>query len=220
MKQLFLFAMFSNFLIVPVIVVAFPFLFKKVIGFSSQQYGYLMTTFMAGALLGNLLLGSLLAKARSGRLMKLGLLVQGILFIGLMILVFPAAIALFPGPGWTLFGVIAAGFVLTGIFNAFVNTPLNTNLQKMVPAGMRSRFFAVLGLIAQLAVPVGSVIYGFLLDRLPPHLFLLAVGVMSFAVTSVLPALCFTRGLRTGGLEVEEVRSILSVLGGRTEWRR
>ena len=151
------------------------------------------------------------SKARSGRLLKLGLFVQGILFIGLMILIFPAVLALFPGPGWALFGVLAASFVVTGVFNAFVNTPLNTNLQKMVPAGMRARFFAALGLIAQLAVPIGSVIYGILLDRLPPHLFLLAVSVTSFGVTLLFLRFAAPEAFEPGALEPEA-----GVAGGLT----
>lgn len=185
LKQLFLFAMFTNFLASPIFMVGLPFVLKKVIGFSSSQYGYLMTAFTVGALLSNIILGTLLAKASAGRLMRMGLFAQGILLIGLMFEFFPAVVAYFRGATWTLFAVIAGGFVVAGFFNAFVNTPLQTNLQKMVPAGMRARFFAVLGLIAQLAVPVGSVVYGFALDHLPAHLLLMGVGILIFAVTMI-----------------------------------
>ncbi len=43
LKQLFIFAMITNFLVAPIIMVVFPFILKKGIGFNSQQYGYLMT---------------------------------------------------------------------------------------------------------------------------------------------------------------------------------
>lgn len=183
LRQLFLFAMLTNFLTTPLFGVGLPFMLKQVIGFNSTQYGYLMTTFMAGILLGNIVLGTILAKSGSGRLMRMGLFIEGFLLIGLMYAFFPNFTALLGGPSWALFGVIAGGFVIGGFFNAFVNTPLQTNLQKMVPAGMRARFFAVLGLFAQLAVPVGAFIYGLLLDTLPPHLLLLGISVLSLAIT-------------------------------------
>lgn len=183
LKQLVLFALFVNFLTSPTFSVGMPFVLKKVIGFSSEQYGYLMTTYMGGALLGNVLLGVFLARAGLGRIMKGGLLAQGLLIVGLACAFFPSMVQFLHGPGWILFGVIAAAFVLIGFFNAFFNTPLQTNLQKMVPAGMRARLFAVLGLVAQLAVPVGSMVYGFSLDRMAPHLFVLGVAVFGLGVT-------------------------------------
>lgn len=183
LRQLFLFAMLTNFLTTPLFSVGLPFMLKQVIGFDSTQYGYIMTTFMAGILLGNIVLGTFLAKSGSGRLMRMGLFIEGFLFIGLTYAFHPDFVAFLHGPSWALFGVIAGGFVICGLFNAFVNTPLQTNLQKMVPAGMRARFFAVLGLIAQLAVPVGAFIYGILLDMLPPHLLLMGISVISLAIT-------------------------------------
>lgn len=185
LKQLFAFAMVSNFLASPLIMVAFPYIFKKTIGFTSEQYGYLMTTFMVGLLIGNILIGSIFSQSGAGGLMRTGLVAQGFLLMILAAITFPVVVHGFQGPSWTFFGVIAGGFISSGIFNALVNTPLNTNLQKMVPPEMRSRFFAVLGLIAQLAVPVGSVIYGFLLDRIPSHLIMAIVGFINFVITLV-----------------------------------
>jgi DHA3 family macrolide efflux protein-like MFS transporter len=183
LQQLFIFVMIANFLVAPIIMVVFPYILKKGIGFTSQQYGYIMTSFMAGLLIGNVLIGSLLAKARSGTMVKTGLLIQGFLLMVIAVIFFPVIVKEFNGPTWPLFGVIAGSFLVSGVFNAMVNTPLMTNLQKMVPPDMRARFFAALGLITQFAIPVGSLIYGFLLDKILAHLILGAVGVLNFAIT-------------------------------------
>jgi MFS transporter, DHA3 family, macrolide efflux protein len=53
-----------------------------------------------------------------------------------------------------------------------------TNFQKMVPGSMRARFFSVLTLIAQLAVPLGAAVFGFLLDKTPVHYLILTVGLI------------------------------------------
>lgn len=183
LRELFFFSLFTSLLITPVFIVGMPFVLRKVIGLSPGQYGYLMTAFTVGALLANIVLGILLARARTGRLMKSGLTLAVVLLMGLAGVFFPRVVSWLGGPGWTLFGVIAGGFVLTGFFNAFVNTPLLTNLQWMVPAEMRARFFAVLGLLAQLAIPIGSLIYGFSLDLVPSHWLLLGVCVVNMVVT-------------------------------------
>jgi predicted MFS family arabinose efflux permease len=48
----------------------------------------------------------------------------------------------------------------------------------MAPSYIRSRVFSVLELIFQGAVPIGSVIYGFMLDFIEPHKILLgAMGI-------------------------------------------
>ena len=183
LTQLFGFAMVMNFLIVPVFFIIMPYDFKKVIGFTSAQYGVLQTFFMAGLLVGNIIIGSVFSKAGSRKLMTVGILVQtGILFI-FTAAVFPGATRFFGGASWTYFGVLGAALAFIGIFNPAVNVPIQTNLQKMVRSEMRSRFFSVTGLMTQLIVPVGSMLYGFLLDRVPAHLIILGVCAAVAAMT-------------------------------------
>ncbi|WP_337955461.1 MFS transporter [Clostridium luticellarii] len=74
---------------------------------------------------------------------------------------------------------------LGGFFNSGLNTPLNTNLQEIVPNEMRSRFFSILGVFGQGAIPLGSLIYGILLDRFPYYYILMIVMSIVFVVTMV-----------------------------------
>ncbi len=183
LKQLFIFAMITNFLAIPVIMVGMPFILKKVIGFSNQQYSYLMTSFMLGVLFGNILIGSVFAGTSSKKMMKSGFIINSVFFLLLGLTIFPKVVRYFGGTGWTYFAVIGIGFTLAGIFNAFVNTPIITNLQKMVRDEMRARFFSGLGLISQLAVPFGSLIFGFLLDKYPSHYLLSGIGLFFLLIT-------------------------------------
>lgn len=184
LKQLCSFALFSNFLIAPIIMVGIPFILKKVIGFNSNQYGYIMAGFTLGLLIGNLLIGIFPAKD-SGKLMKTGLIVNGSVFVVLPLVIFPRIITYFNGPSWRFFIFLGIGFIIAGLFNALVNTPMMTNFQIMVPAEIRSRFFAVLSLFSQMAIPLGAVIYGFLLDRFPAHWLLLVLGAVILIINLI-----------------------------------
>ena len=183
LKQLFFFAMVINFLANPILMVGTPFVLKKVIGFSNLQYSYLMTLFMLGILCGNILISSLFAKTNPGKLLKLGLIINAPFFIIYGLMIIPKAIRHFAGASWTYFTIMGIGFVIAGLLNALVNTPISTNLQKMVQDKMRARFFALLNLFSQLAVPVGSVIFGLFLDKIATYSLFMIIGSLFFIIT-------------------------------------
>lgn len=181
--QLFTFAMLSNLLNAPLFDIVMPYIMKKGIGFSSEQFGYLMAFFTLGILLGNVALGMYFSRFASKVIMKTGFLVETVMVIVLSICVFPQFDSIFGGASLSLFFIIAFGITLIGLFNAFVNTPLNTNFQKLVPNKLRSRFFSVLGMFCQGAVPIGAMAYGFLLDKFPYYYIMLAIALISAVVT-------------------------------------
>lgn len=176
---LFFFAMLINLLLNPLFDVVIPYTFRKVIGFSAQQYGFLQTFFVVGLLIGNILMASFLAKAKTKILMTVGGSMQMGLNL-LMGLTFIPNIIDYLGHGsWKFFVVLGALLSLMGLGNAVLNIPLMTNFQKMVSSGMRSRFFALLDLMSQIAVPIGSVIYGLLLDRIKVHYIFITVSFIA-----------------------------------------
>lgn len=183
--QLFIFAMFSNFLMAPMFDIIMPFVLKKQIGFSSQQYGYGMCFFTVGVLIGNIAIANLYKKFTSKVLMKSGLIFETAFTMIGCALMFPKIVSVFGGATLSLFFAIVSCFLIIGIFNAFVNTPISTNLQKLVPDEMRSRFFSLLGIMSQGAVPLGSLIYGIVLDRIPYAYLLVIVNIASLLVTAI-----------------------------------
>lgn len=183
--QMFSFAMTANLIGVPISTVLYPYIFRKVIGFSSEQYGYLEGLFTCGILIGNVIMAVKLSKVSPKKLMKTGFIFTPIFEIFIAILVFPSVLNIFTNKTWLIFSIIGLLLVFTGIFNSIVNTPLGTNLQKLVPDAIRSRFFALLGLFAQIAIPLGSVVYGVLLDKTKPFLILFAAVLMFFIVSIV-----------------------------------
>ncbi|MDF2880518.1 MAG: transporter [Clostridiaceae bacterium] len=183
LMQLFAFAMITNLLMSPLFDIVIPYVMKKGIGFSSQQYGYIITAFMVGILIGNLALGFFAGKFKTKFLMNSGFILEMIMFLALTITVFPKIVNKLGGHSWTLFIILSFICLSTGIFNAAVNTPLNTNLQKMVSNDMRSRFFSLLGVFSQGAVPLGAIIYGILLDKFHYFNIMLVITILSSAIT-------------------------------------
>jgi DHA3 family macrolide efflux protein-like MFS transporter len=183
--QLFVFAMISNFLLAPMFDIIMPYALKKEIGFSAQQYGYIMCFYTFGILFGNIAISSYFKKMGLKKLMQSGLIIETIATVFVCALVYPDIVSVYGGATWTLFISIGIGSIAMGFFNAFVNTPIATNLQNLVPDEMRSRFFAILGMFSQGAIPIGSLIFGILLDMMKYYNLFTIINIISIIVTAV-----------------------------------
>lgn len=183
--QLFSYVMLTNLLLAPLFDIVLPYVIKKGIGFESQQYGYIMTTFMVGILVGNLVLGLFADKVKTKKLINISFIMEMVMLIGFSLVVFPKSVKVLGGHSLHLFIVLALICLCIGVVNAWVNTPLNTNLQKMVPNEMRSRFFSLLGIFCQGAIPLGSIIYGILLDKFHYYNILFTITIVSLLITII-----------------------------------
>ncbi|MDP4090753.1 MAG: MFS transporter [Bacillota bacterium] len=183
--QLFSFAMLTNLLLAPTFDIIMPYAMKKGIGFQAEQYGYAMCFFTMGILFGNIGISSYFKRKGLKWLMRTGLIIETIAIAAVCILVFPQIVAHYGGATWLLFASISACCLIIGFFNAFVNTPISTNLQKLVPADMRSRFFSILGMFSQGAVPLGALLFGVLLDVMKYYYLLAAVNILSAAAAVI-----------------------------------
>lgn len=185
LMQLFLFVMISNLLMAPLFDIVMPFVLKKGIGFNSQQYGYIMSTFMIGMLIGNVILGVFSSKFKTKTIMNGSFILELLIFLAFSLVIFPQPVKVFGGHSWFLFIIIAILCFGIGGFNAGVNTPLQTNFQKAVPNDMRSRFFSLAGVFFQGAVPLGAIIYGLLLDKFRYYDIMLVIMLLNSLVTII-----------------------------------
>jgi DHA3 family macrolide efflux protein-like MFS transporter len=179
---LLIFALVLNFLVNPVFAVILPYVLRVEIQFSAEQYGVLQTSFMAGILLGNIILATVLAKAKVKTLFTRGLLLQSVAMLVFAGLIFPQIVAVLGYGSWTMFWVLVLTFAPMGLLNAFVNTPLMVEVQKLTPTEFRARVFSVVEVAAQGVVPIGFGVIGILLDLAPAHIVTLGVMVMEFLV--------------------------------------
>jgi len=181
LKFLFTFAIVINFLTSPLLSVVLPYIMRVKIGFSSTQFGTLEVFATVGALLGNILLVSIFRKSSSKQMIWLGLIAQGVVLIALSILIMPY----FGFSKSLLYMLFGVGFFLVGLFNIIINVPINANLQILTPSELRSRVFSVLNTIAMGTVPISSALYGFLIDKIDPFWFFLAINVISMIVVLI-----------------------------------
>jgi MFS family permease len=166
---LLVFGLVFNFLVNPIFSVLAPYVLRVVIQFSAAQFGIVQTSFMVGILIGNIIIGTLLARSSVENLLKRGLIVSvGFMFV-FAFLIFPQGLELFGYASWALFFAISITYVLMGVSLAFVNTPLDVELQKLTPTAFRARVFSVMEVALQGIVPVGFGIIGIALDMVPAH---------------------------------------------------
>jgi len=184
------FFMLINFLIAPIVMVVLPFFAREIIGFSSFQYGLMEGAWVFGTLIGNILIAVFLSNKKISTLFKRGFIAQMIFFVLFNIVMFPIMANILGGASWLYLGIICFIFIFMGIFNAQINTPINIFFQKSTPSEVRSRVFSVLGVLSQLIVPLGTAIYGFLVDSIPAHILTL----ISLAVTVFFSILFFIKG--------------------------
>ncbi|ABR30238.1 MFS transporter [Thermosipho melanesiensis] len=183
LKILFTFAMFTNFLIAPLLQVVEPYILRQIVKMSAQQYGLVQTFFTIGMLLGNIALISFFSKMKNKPLMIQGLAVEIALLFIFTYFIFPDVLTRFST--LQFFWLTAAIYFTFGFFNVQVNVPISTNLQLMTPSDIRSRVFSTLEVFSQIMVPLGAVIYGFLLDHIAAHFIFLFATILTSLITFV-----------------------------------
>lgn len=183
LRYLVSFAIIINFLLYPLYEVVEPYVLRQVVKFSAQQYGFIQTFFTVGMLISNLLIAVMLSKMRKKVLIIIGMFSQTAMLIFFGILIFPNVLSLFGI--WQFFIITGIIYFIIGFFNTFVNVPVSTNLQLMTPTDIRSRVFASLEVLFQLMIPGGSVLYGFLLDRVPSHIIFLSISLLTLLASLI-----------------------------------
>ncbi len=166
---LIIYAVTLNFLVNPIIAVVMPYGMREVIGFSATQFGLMQSLWMVGSLLGNVMIGVFFAKSNVSKLMKRSLVSQMALCLLFSITFFPWVVMALDGPSIMLFTTMGVLFAGSGIFNAMVNVPFFTNMQKMVPNHLRARVFSLLEIMLMMATPFGQFAFGLMTDRFPVH---------------------------------------------------
>ncbi|ACM22505.1 MFS transporter [Thermotoga neapolitana] len=181
-RTILIFALFLNLLISPLFMVVYPYTIREVMKFSAQEFGFLETSFTLGALLGNFLIASYLSKKNMWKAMKISIFLFELPIVFLGFLVMPD----FSLSRLVIFSLFFITFLIMGFLNPIINVPLDTAFQRMTPSHIRARAFSFLILVANGVTPLGSVLYGYLVDRVPVHFLYYIVGALSFLVAVLL----------------------------------
>lgn len=168
---------FVDFAFVPLVVVL-PVFATVVLGGDSVTYGFLLGAFFAGTLAGNLLVGAVRTAldARRGRVMVAATVLTG---VGVGLAAWLPTVVGYP------VAAAVAGLFFAGACNPFINVPLTTYTQAVVPDEMRGKVFSVMRLGITGAAPVGIALAGPLVAAFGPVAVLVAMGaIVALAGTS------------------------------------
>jgi MFS family permease len=161
---------FVDFAFVPLVVVL-PVFATAVLGGGGAIYGFLLGAFFAGTLVGNLLVTPVreFVDDHRGPVMVAATMVTG-LSVG--------AAAWLPTVSPTPLLTALAGFGLAGAANPFLNVPLTTYTQSVVPDEKRGKVFSVMRLGITGAAPIGIALAGPLVEAFGPVAVLLGMSTI------------------------------------------
>ncbi|HYO92524.1 MAG TPA: MFS transporter, partial [Pyrinomonadaceae bacterium] len=141
--------MITNFLDAPLFAVVMPVYVSRVFG-SAVNLGLIIAGFGAGAMLGTIIFGAIGHRLPRRMTFALSFIVVGLQFFFL---------AALPPVGF-----IIAAFALLGLASGPLNPIIMTVMQERVPAEMRGRVFGTMTAGAYLAVPLGMLLAGYMIE--------------------------------------------------------
>ena len=171
-------------LIQPIFTVVLPLLFRTQLHYSDTHYGYLQMVIILGALLGSILVGLLFGKEK--RVIK-SLMIGCILLIGMMlafsVLLFPSSLSQLGTDTLLYFFLLAGVFCLLSVAIMFIHVPVQALIQRKTPHEYMSRIFSIVGIIMKGGIPLGALMYGFILSSIKMHWTISAVTLSMLVIT-------------------------------------
>lgn len=158
--------------------VGLPYLLIQTLKLSDRQYGFIDSGFAVGMFLGGLLLAAVKLKRHPVTVSFLNIALLSVIF---MTTGLPPLLG-FSKPVMTV--IYFTQSLLNGAVIVFVNTPLNTFMQQIIPHKMQGRVFALDMAISTLLSPIGVVFFGGLFDHVPAAQIFLGAGAVLILITA------------------------------------
>lgn len=177
LRTLMTFAIFMGIFGAPFGAVLLPYAMREVLKFTSFQFGLMESFFMGGALIGNILIAVKFGKG-AGKFLFEAMLLNGLVMVLFIWLISPLSKLEREGA----FIVLTATSVVWGVSEAFISIPIDSKIQRAVPSEVRGRVFSALGILTNIATPLGLVLVGPLLNLYPAWLVTLGLWIGMGAV--------------------------------------
>ncbi|MHC1604887.1 MAG: MFS transporter [Candidatus Methanofastidiosia archaeon] len=144
-------------------------LVRDVLRLGIEGMGFIESVMGVGLIIGTFLVGYIGYRFKNKHMVLVGVGVIAASFI---------AISVWPVLWNSVFWVF-----VVGIFNPFINIPIVTVIQKIVPSNMLGRVFSVFGALIEACGLVSMGIIGYLADVIDIQTLLLAMGIGTVAIT-------------------------------------
>lgn len=173
-------------LIQPIFTVVLPLLFRTRLSYSDTQYGYLQMIIILGALLGSILVGLLFGKEK--KVIK-SLMIGCNLLMGMMlafsVLLFPSSLLELGKDTLLYFSLLAGVLCLLSVSIMFIHVPIQALIQRETPNEYMSRIFSIAGVITKGGIPLGALVYGFILNITKMHWTIFTATLLVIVISVV-----------------------------------
>lgn len=180
MYSLFKYSLVLNLFANAAFAITLPFVLNNVLKLSSSQFGIVEASFSIGLLLASIMLGSIKEQENKMKSICMGLASISMLIVltGLPTLdlnVFSNRTFLF------IYYIILMFF--TGIILVIINAPIMVVMQRLTPDNLRGRFMGILGTLTNGIAPIGIIITGLIIDKVPSFSLMLVTGTVIFIMS-------------------------------------
>ena len=185
-RQLCVFFLIIYALIQPIFAVVLPLFFRSQLNYSDTQYGYLQMIIILGALMGSILVGLLFGKEKKMlRLLKMGSNLLIAMMLAFSLLLFPYVISQLGDDTFLYFFLLSAVLFILSVAIMFIHVPIQGLIQRKTPNEYMSRIFSIVGVITKGGIPLGALVYGFILNRIEMHWTILSATVLIILISLV-----------------------------------
>jgi MFS transporter, DHA3 family, macrolide efflux protein len=154
------------------LMVCLPFFIIKELSFSSRQFGFIEAMFAVGTLSMAIILS-----IRSEIKNKYATIRYGLLFLAFLLMATALPLLLPPMNTFITFTFYMLLMLTIGGTISIINTPLFVSLQRSTPEEYLGRLFGFLETIAGAIMPLGYILFGLLVDLIPPYYIPIACGI-------------------------------------------
>jgi len=167
-------AIIANFALAPIFSIALPVVIIKDFGLSEAVYGVVTSLMSIGMFIGPVLASGIIKKYHYSKLVSTILTLSGI--ICMLIAIFSINSLL---PNVYINTVIMVVLInILMIIILWTNLAMATARQKIVPGHLMGRVFSVVGMFAIIAMPIGQILMGALLDKAETYWIIGAFAVL------------------------------------------
>ncbi|MBK3493947.1 MFS transporter [Viridibacillus sp. YIM B01967] len=163
-----------NFLLVPLLSIALPYIAYKGINVSGGQLSLMQAMWFLGIIVGAVIVS--MEKVNKIVIDKLFILLQ-IQAVFMILWIFPKFLLSSNISLFIITGVYCFILTVGGVFNAMTNVPMLSYLQVKIPEKVRASVFGVVNTAIQIAIPFGFWIYGLALEHIDWMYVIVVPGV-------------------------------------------
>ncbi|MGY0373462.1 MFS transporter [Clostridium sp. JNZ J1-5] len=174
------FSIFLNFFLALGVTVPFPYIVNNIINLSPRKFGILEAMIPLGMMIGSIILSMLPEKEKKYKSLVIGIMFISVICISIALPVLPRFVELSKSVHFIYYIVF---LLIGGISIVYVNIPIFVIMQRETPDNIRGRIFGLLQTIAMGINPIGLILSGLLIEKIPVYILPVASGIIMIFIT-------------------------------------